>query len=180
VLYNLVLEIIPLVIIINCFSKNRLGLTGKHFCPHKILVVYSALFLLLIPVGLLNNFILEKLNIEGGVNPAIVIFLSLKNKPLSYLLLFQIIIVGPIAEELFFRGFLFNWLRSKLSFRISAFWISFIFVTLHQATIHFLPLFILSLLLCFVYERTHNLFNSIFLHSLHNSLGALLLLALKV
>jgi hypothetical protein len=180
VLYNFILEIMPLVIILKSFSKDRLGLTTQGFCPHKLLIVYSAMLLILVPSALLNNLILKKLNIESEISPAVIIFLSIKNKPLTYLLLLQIMIVGPIAEELFFRGFIFRWLRSKLSFRISAFWISFIFATLHQTAVHFLPLFLLSFLLCLVYERTHNLYNSIFLHSLHNSLGALLLLALKV
>jgi membrane protease YdiL (CAAX protease family) len=58
----------------------------------------------------------KKLGIEPTINPAIGVFLSLKDKFLLSLLSLQIVIFGPIAEELFFRGFLYRWIRGDSLF----------------------------------------------------------------
>ena len=177
---NFLLELAVIIIILKQFSKNRLGLIKKYFYPHKVFMIYSSFILLLIPAALFNQLLLKGLNTSPTVNPIISLFLSTKDTYSTYLLLFQIVILGPLAEELFFRGFLFRWLRGKISFRNSALAVSCIFAIMHRTPAAFLPLFFLSLLLCFIYERTKNLFNSIFLHSFHNFLGALFLIIIKL
>jgi membrane protease YdiL (CAAX protease family) len=81
--------------------------------------------------------------------------------------------VAPMAEELFFRGFLFGSLR-KRGFPIAAGVSGITFGLAHVASspIGFLvPLAILGVLLCLVYERTGSLYPCIALHCLNNSVA---------
>jgi uncharacterized protein len=81
--------------------------------------------------------------------------------------------VAPMAEELFFRGFLFGALR-KRGFPIAAGISGVTFGLAHVASspIGFLvPLAILGVILCVVYERTGSLYPCIALHCLNNSVA---------
>ncbi len=176
---NLIMELATIGILLRLLSPGRLGLRKPGFSPAFVFTAYTIGILILIPASVLNSFLLRLFSLTPETNPAIGILMTVKN-PLVYLLLFlQVIFVAPLAEELFFRGFLFAWLRSRLSFPAAAIFLSLIFALMHQASADALPLFILSLILCFVYERTGNLWNSILIHGIHNSLGSLIILALK-
>jgi membrane protease YdiL (CAAX protease family) len=77
--------------------------------------------------------------------------------------------LAPVAEELLFRGVLYNWIR-KAGFPKFALWgISFVFAAIHLNLLIFLPLFLLSLLLTVLYERTSNLLAPIFAHMAFNA-----------
>ncbi|RKY38663.1 MAG: hypothetical protein DRP72_01360, partial [Candidatus Omnitrophota bacterium] len=151
----------------------------QEFYPKELIMIYSATLVALIPVVILSYHIGNKLNLESKFHPIVTVIFLIKNKTLLSLLIFQILFLGPVVEELFFRGFLFSWLRKRFSFGLSTLVVSFIFAVLHKRVDNFLPIIILSVVLCFIYERTQNILNSIFIHSLHNFLGVLLILSLK-
>jgi len=168
VFLNLLWELIPLLIIPNAFPKKALGFNIKNFSPFKTAIFYFSLIFLLFFLSFLNFLILKNFPLKERIHPVVFLFFSLRNKFLLLLLSIQVILLGPLSEEVLFRGFIFNWLRSKFSFKISAFFVSFIFAFLHFLPFQFLPIFFLSLFLSFIYEKTHNLLNCIFFHSLHN------------
>ncbi len=73
-------------------------------------------------------------------------------------------LAAPIAEEVFFRGFLYAGLRDMWGIR-TATWVSaLLFATIHFAPGVFLPLFVLGILFARLVERYQSLWPSIGLH----------------
>ena len=86
---------------------------------------------------------------------------------------FLVCVVAPVAEELFFRGFLFGALR-KRGLPIAALVSGVTFGLAHVASspIGFIvPLATLGVILALLYERTGSLYPSIALHALNNSIA---------
>jgi membrane protease YdiL (CAAX protease family) len=78
-------------------------------------------------------------------------------------------VLAPIAEELYFRGFVF---RTYLQVRgplVAYGATSALFATLHLNLPALLPILVLSLILCLAYQRTGSIIPSIVGHALNNS-----------
>ena len=78
-------------------------------------------------------------------------------------------VIGPIAEELFFRGVVYAAIRQRMS-RTAAMLISgATFAFVHANPVGFLPIMALGCLLANLYERTGSLASPLAVHILHNS-----------
>jgi len=78
--------------------------------------------------------------------------------------------IGPLAEELFFRGVIYTAIRRKTS-RWPAMLISGgVFAGIHTNLIGFLPITLLGCLLAYLYERTGSLVAPLAVHMFHNTL----------
>jgi membrane protease YdiL (CAAX protease family) len=84
---------------------------------------------------------------------------------------FVVIVVAPICEELFFRGFLFRILRTRMSFWLAAVADGVIFGLVHGSFIILPVLAVLGVALCWVYERTGSLVPAIAIHVLNNTIA---------
>jgi len=98
-----------------------------------------------------------------------------------------IVIVGvaPVAEEFFFRGFMYRALRGRFSIIVAALIDGLIFGLIHyqacepdaascnaaEGLLLVPPLAVLGMVFCLVYERTGSLFPAIALHALNNALA---------
>jgi membrane protease YdiL (CAAX protease family) len=85
-----------------------------------------------------------------------------------------VIVVAPVCEELFFRGFLFRVLRLRLPFWFAAVVDGVVFGIVHGTStpISALPILAaLGIVFCWVYERTGTLFATIALHALNNTVS---------
>ena len=80
------------------------------------------------------------------------------------------ILVGPLAEEFFFRGLFFPGLKSKMSVFPAIIITAALFATLHLNWAGWLPIFGLGILLAYSYEKTGSLLVPIFIHVIHNGL----------
>ncbi len=81
------------------------------------------------------------------------------------------LVIAPIVEELFFRGFVFTAMRDKLDPIWAAIGTGILFGLVHAfgSPIGFLPpLALLGTLLCIVYWKTGSIYPTIALHSLNN------------
>ena len=79
-----------------------------------------------------------------------------------------LVIVPPIAEEIVFRGFLYKGLSSKWPKIFSALLTSFIFALFHFQWNVSVDVFVLSLVLIALLEKTKNLWMCVFLHAAKN------------
>ena len=79
-------------------------------------------------------------------------------------------VVGPVAEELFFRGVLYGALRHRLSRGWAVLASGAAFALLHTNPVGFLPIMALGSLLAYLYERTGTLLAPLTIHILHNTL----------
>ena len=83
-------------------------------------------------------------------------------------------VIAPIAEEVFFRGYFFNALRSWKGLWPAAILTGLVFGAIHvgSAPVPFLvPLAVFGFALCLLYWRTGSLYPCIALHALNNSLA---------
>jgi membrane protease YdiL (CAAX protease family) len=82
-----------------------------------------------------------------------------------------VILVAPVCEELFFRGFLFRVLRLRMPLWGAALIDGVLFGLVHGSLVIVPILACLGVVLCWVYERTGTLFATIALHSLNNTIS---------
>jgi membrane protease YdiL (CAAX protease family) len=87
-------------------------------------------------------------------------------------LLVTLIFVGaivPFAEELFFRGLIYGWLRQRMSVGLAASISGFGFAVLHGIWWLIPALALLGIILALVYERSGSIWTAVITHGLFNS-----------
>lgn len=85
-----------------------------------------------------------------------------------------VILIAPVCEELFFRGFLYRTLRLRMPMWAAALIDGVVFGIVHGSStaISALPILaVLGIVFCWVYERTGTLFATIALHALNNTIS---------
>ncbi len=96
-----------------------------------------------------------------------------------WLVVVAVVILAPIAEEIFFRGVVFNaWLREggrRWAFLGS----SALFALIHLSVVALVPIFLLGLALAWVYQRTGNLLAPIAMHMTVNGISVALALLVR-
>jgi membrane protease YdiL (CAAX protease family) len=84
-------------------------------------------------------------------------------------------LVAPAAEETFFRGFLYGWLRGRLPPWSAVAVSALVFGLAHLQPVVLLPLFLLGCVLAIVYERSGSLLPGMAVHSVFNLVGITLI-----
>lgn len=84
----------------------------------------------------------------------------------------------PIAEEIFFRGVVYRWLRDKWGVAVGAIVSGVIFGLAHFEPATVVPAVLLGIALALVYERSRSLWPPILIHVLNNALALALLYVL--
>lgn len=103
-------------------------------------------------------------------SPVFDIFNMLKS-PLDIIMLFLLVgVLGPIFEEILFRGVLYTSLRKYIPAYVAIPAISFLFAFIHFDPGVIISLFIVGFVLNTLYERTGSLVPSIVTHMLWNSM----------
>ncbi len=82
-----------------------------------------------------------------------------------------LVFIPPFVEEVLFRGFLYQGLRTKLGMWSSAIIVSVIFGLAHQQWNVAIDTFILSMVMVYIFEKTGSLWATIALHMLKNSIA---------
>ena len=89
----------------------------------------------------------------------------------------MVMLVAPVAEEFFFRGFFYRALRSRFSVVVAAVVDGLLFGIIHynfegaEALLLLPPLALLGFIFCVVYEKTGSLFPVIGMHAFNNSVA---------
>ena len=89
----------------------------------------------------------------------------------------MVILVAPVVEELFFRGFFYRALRSRFSIMVAATADGLLFGVIHynfegaEALLLLPPLALLGFIYCLVYERTGSLYPVIAMHAFNNAVA---------
>ena len=89
----------------------------------------------------------------------------------------MVIAVAPVLEEIFFRGFFYRALRSRLSIWVAAGLDGLLFGIIHYSgdgvdgLLILPPLALLGVIFCLVYERTGSLFPVIGMHAFNNAVA---------
>lgn len=96
-----------------------------------------------------------------------------------WLVVVAVVIVAPIAEEVFFRGVAFNaWLRER-GRRFAYIGSAALFAAIHVSLVSLLPIFLLGLAFAWVYRRTRSLVAPIAMHATFNGISVALGLLIR-
>lgn len=90
---------------------------------------------------------------------------------------FAVIVVAPLAEEIFFRGFLYRSLRDRIGLGPAAVVSSALFAVAHIRPIIMPSIFVLGLVLSWSLERRDSLATCVVAHGLFNTVGYALYVA---
>jgi membrane protease YdiL (CAAX protease family) len=135
------------------------------------LVAYLVLIPPLFLVSVVNEAILSGWGYPISFQEVVELFRRIQHPGLKSLLVFAIIAVAPVFEEVLFRGLLLPWLARRLG------WIGGILISsAFFALIHFhlpatLPLATLGIALCLLYALSGRLILCIFVHMIFNSVN---------
>ncbi len=129
-----------------------------------ILPVFAGILIVLVWISNLLSY-------EPPAHPLVEILLQNENTPISTIVssLLVACVVGPIVEEIFFRGFFYPALRKYFGAGWTMIITAFFFAGVHGNLFAFLPVFFLGFVLCYLYEKRRNLICCISLHIVHNS-----------
>lgn len=105
----------------------------------------------------------------GPLNPG-------KNPILWILVVFTLVVLAPVCEELFFRGYLYPPLRNRMGMQAAMLLNGFLFAAAHFDLLGFLPRFVLGYGFSYIYDRDRNIAAPIAGHALYN--GLLIILSL--
>ncbi len=84
-------------------------------------------------------------------------------------------LISPIYEEIFYRGFVYRWLRVRLGMNWGIVISSLIFTVAHFPTINAMPVnFINGIVFAWTYEKTGSVIPGIIIHGVFNTIAVLL------
>ena len=172
-----VVSVIFIFLLLRYFDEEprKLGISFER--PGRNILVGLAGEFMVYPLFLLSGIVVYYIArfLEKTPTPQepIRIFMEFKEQGgiFFYFYIVFVILIGPVCEELIFRGFMQNALRRYAGGRGAIIASSLIFAVLHLNVYSMLPIFCLGLFLGYVFERTRNLLAPISLHCLHNLLA---------
>lgn len=91
-----------------------------------------------------------------------------------------LVLLAPFVEETLFRGFLFKAFRRTFGFWVGAIVVSLLFAVAHGQANVGVDVFVLSMFLCYLREKTDSLWPSIALHAMKNLVAFIFLFIMKV
>ena len=135
-------------------------------------------FISLIAIFIISFVYVYVMNSVLGIEaPASKIEVLVRNRSISNTVLLVVVaFIGPVTEEVFFRGFLYSAFKKSWGVLPALFISSILFSVVHLQVYSFLPLFIIGWLLAYLFEKTRSLFPAIFLHAVYNLILILILL----
>lgn len=138
-------------------------------------VVYVAIFLIILGV-------VSKLIPGLDLNQEQDLGFDYSAKESIWLLVVSLVIIPPIVEEIVMRGFLFTGLRTKMPFLVATIMTSILFGAAHLPSgkdgllwVGAIDTFVLSLVLCYLREKTGSVWAGIYLHAIKNAVALIFL-----
>ena len=143
----------------SCFRDILSGVTAYVFILPLLLIV------LLLSIMVLNFF-----GYTPPPQPVFDVFMEERRSNVLLLLTLFVSVLGPVVEEVFFRGFMYSAIKKRFGVMVAIFLSASIFSLLHTNIVGFLSIMILGVLLAYLYEMTGSLVSSITVHIIHNSI----------
>ncbi len=158
------------------WRKSSLKDLGLNYYSIWKTIWYS--FLSLIVIFVLSFLYVFLMNTLFGIEapPSQVDQLIMEGDISSSILLVVIVLVAPVAEEIFFRGYLYSAFKKAWGVGAGLFLSSLLFALAHMELYSFVPIFVIGWILAYIFEKTKSLFPIIFLHAAYNLILILILL----
>ncbi|MCF6176352.1 MAG: CPBP family intramembrane metalloprotease [Victivallaceae bacterium] len=163
---------------INLLGKLKLDNLKLLHIPIAATTAIAAFFCCAI-ISAGNDLILEILNIETTA-PFVPILAKACSDTNFILIVFAVIIVAPITEEIVFRRIIYSWLNKYVSKWSAIIITSALFAIIHDSFAMFAALFFLGICFQLIYLKYNSLFTAIIMHSCFNSITAIILLLIRM
>jgi len=149
---------------------QAVGLTVKRFANNVFYAVigYMSLIPVMLLIMIITFFVVKWLSYEPPVQPIVEVFMEEKEAGVLWLSGLFAAVFGPLAEEIFFRGFMYPAVKRKIGAFGGILLTSALFSILHAHIVGFMPILALGVLLTYLYEKTGSLVSCITVHIFHN------------
>ncbi|OGW75863.1 MAG: hypothetical protein A2Z72_04380, partial [Omnitrophica bacterium RBG_13_46_9] len=177
---TIVLDLIVFLVVLRFLRHYRtrltdMGLVKENMTKNVLYGIcgYVGVIPVIFIIGILVYIILNIAKLKPPPQPIVQLFLVEKNAALILVSSMIASIFGPVIEEIFFRGIMYNAVKRKIGIFWAIFITSVIFSFLHTHAmtyflVGFIPITILGAVLAYLYEKTGSLIPSITLHVLNN------------
>jgi uncharacterized protein len=166
-LCDLILLFYPMYLIRKRKSNSLFGPFLSHGIIKEFLKSLFIFFLISLPIGLIISFI-EMISKTEYAPRAFGYF---PNNILFLLFLFFGFTLSPVCEEVFFRGFLYNALKTRTSVVLATLIQGALFGILHYPDLlNAFAIFLLGIALSIVYEKRKSLISVILVHAMKNAI----------
>ncbi len=131
---------------------------------------YAAVLPIFLGCLVLLLIITNLISYEPPAHPLVNVFLEEERRSpwLIFYSIFLAVVIGPIFEELFFRGLCYSVFRKHWGVKWAAIVTAVFFAAIHGNVFAFFPIFILGLCLAYLYEKRGSLIACMTLHVIHN------------
>lgn len=119
--------------------------------------------------------LLERLGVEPEIQLAEQAIAELN----PALVVVAVVVLAPIAEEIFFRGVAFNAWLAERGRRFAYIGSAALFAVIHVSLVSVLPIFLLGLALAWIYRRTGSLVGPIAMHATVNGISVAIALLVR-
>jgi CAAX protease family protein len=166
--------IFPVVIILSIRHADYRLLGYRRF-DSRFIAIGCVLVAASYVVTVVNNTLFLKFgkNIQAD---EIAKLLATLSTPYSFI--FTGVVVAPIVEETFFRGFLFAGFRQRYGYQKAALLSSAIFAAAHLQLSVLVPTFLLGYIFSYLYQKSNSIFPGMLMHFLVNAFGLFTIFAL--
>jgi hypothetical protein len=153
-------------------SLSSIGITFRDFYRNVLSGITAYVFILPILAAalMLSIIILDAIGYKFPPQPVFDMFFEEKRGGIIVFLTIFVSVLGPVMEEMFFRGFLYSAVKKRFGLVAGVLASGALFSILHVNIAGFLPILILGVLMAFLYEATGSLVASITVHIAHNSI----------
>jgi membrane protease YdiL (CAAX protease family) len=162
---------LPLVIPAWWFTvrKYKVGwrALGVQGFSADFLGVGVALLILAMGFNLVYNVVLSQFDLQAQMD-LVALFEDLSS---PWLLLVGGIVVAPVVEELFFRGFVFAGLRERYGWWKAGLISAGLFAVLHFQPLMVVPILLLGMIFAYLYHRSGSIWPAVIVHVLTNAAG---------
>lgn len=154
--------------------------SNKHWSLNAIYIPIIAAMVMMWGSAFLGIIIQNLSGQTDSVNQSLLLDMFKENR-LSIIV--QAVIFAPIAEEIIFRGVIYRHFKKAGRYLVPLIVSTLLFATMHSLTailtgqwtdLWYIPLYgFMALVITYTYEKTQNLYSSIILHCINNSISIL-------
>lgn len=156
------------------FLRRRQATLDWHWTHHGLVAFVAVLPPLAFVGGALAK-LYDWLRITPTPQPVTLLFVETKSAGELTLLVVLALVIAPVFEEIFFRGFAYPALKQRLGPAAAMVLVSAVFAVIHFHAASALPLFVLAIGLTLAYELTGSLVAPVTMHVLFNAANVALL-----
>jgi len=140
------------------------------------LLVFGAVELVETPLTQVSTWVLDACQVPHPEQQSVETFRQDNQAATIVWFMFQAVLLFPIIEELFFRGFLLTFLKNYTSTGLAIVLSAGFFAAVHLNLAAFIPLWFLGIVLGLAYEHTGSLLVPVCIHACFNLATALFML----